>query len=50
METESSPKQMNIDVDEKERPLSRKRKLCELIPLMNGSRKRKCLKQITSNL
>lgn len=47
MERESSPKQMDIEMDMiKDDKPSRKRKLSELIHSMNGSRKRKCKEQI----
>ena len=44
MDSDASPKQMDIDMKE-DKP-SRKRKLCELIRSMNGSRKRKCTEQM----
>ena len=45
MDSDASPKQMDIDMKD-DKP-SRKRKLCELIRSMNGSRKRKCTEQMT---
>uniref|UniRef100_A0A6C0CUR4 Uncharacterized protein n=1 Tax=viral metagenome TaxID=1070528 RepID=A0A6C0CUR4_9ZZZZ len=51
MDTESSPKQMDIDIyiiKDDNKP-SRKRKLYELIRSMNGSRKRKCTEHIIPN-
>lgn len=50
MDTESSSKQMDMDIDiMKEDKPSRKRKLCELIRSMNGSRKRKCTEHTNPN-
>jgi hypothetical protein len=49
MDRESSPKQMDMDIDMdimKDDKPSRKRKLNELIRSMNGSRKRKCTEKI----
>ena len=46
MDSDISPNQMDIDEDIKEEKISRKRKLCEIISSMNGSRKRKCMKHI----
>ena len=48
MDRESSPKQMDMDIDMKDDKPSRKRKLCELIQSMNGSRKRKCRELMTT--
>jgi hypothetical protein len=48
MDSDTSSKQMDMDIDMKDDKPSRKRKLCELIQSMNGSRKRKCREQMTT--
>ena len=42
MDPSASPKQMEVDMEMEDQKPSRKRKLCELIRIMGGSRKRKC--------
>ena len=44
-----SPKKIQMDVDMEDNKPSRKRKLCELIQFMGGSRKRKCTEKKDSN-
>ena len=48
MDPDTSSKQMDMDIDMKDDKPSRKRKLCELIQSMNGSRKRKCRELMTT--
>lgn len=45
MDPNSSQKQMDVDMEIEDQKPSRKRKLCELICSMGGSRKRKCMEK-----
>ena len=42
MDPSTSPQQIDMEMEVEDQQPSRKRKLCELIRSMGGSRKRKC--------